>query len=86
MHEQGYSENPVNTIHHSSNHANPPILFHSTVSHRIGESYCIIQMLVGLLNLGDADTTHVGNLPKHHLFTVSGVWMNRRIRSKGKRV
>ena len=80
------SLNRVNTIHHSSNHANCPILFHSIVSHRIGESYCIIQMLVGLLNLGDADTTHVGNLPKHHLFTVSGVWMNRRIRSKGKRV
>jgi hypothetical protein len=36
--------------------------------------------------LVDADTTHVGNPPKHHLFTVSGVWMNRRIRSKGKRV
>ena len=73
MHEQGYSENPVNTIHHSSNHANPPILFHSTVSHCIGKAYCVIQMLVGLLNLGDAGTTHVGNFPKHHLFTVSGV-------------
>jgi len=32
-------------------------------------------MLVGLLNLGDAGITHVGNPPKHHLFTVSGVWV-----------
>jgi len=78
--------NRANTIHHSSNHTIRPILFHSTVSHRIGEAYCIIQMLVGLLNLGDAGITHVGNPPKHHLFTVSGVWMNRSIRSKGKRV
>ncbi|HBM54200.1 MAG TPA: hypothetical protein DDZ97_13970 [Deltaproteobacteria bacterium] len=38
------------------------------------------------LNLGDAGTTHMGNPPKYHLFQVSGVWMNRRIRSKGKRV
>ena len=43
-------------------------------------------MLVGLLNLGDAGITHVGNPPKHHLFTVSGVWVNRRIRSKEERV
>jgi hypothetical protein len=43
-------------------------------------------MVVGALNLGDAGTTHVGNPPKHNLFTVSGVWVNRRIRSKGKRV
>ena len=43
-------------------------------------------MVVGALNLGDAGTTHVGNPPKHRLFAVSGVWMNRRIRSKGKRV
>jgi len=62
-----------------SNHANLPILFHSTVSHCIGEAYRVIQMLVGLLNLGDAGITHVGNPPKHHLLTVSGVWMNRRI-------
>ena len=34
-------------------------------------------MLVGLLNLGDAGTTHVGNLLKYHLFLVSGVWRNR---------
>jgi hypothetical protein len=27
-------------------------------------------MLVGLLNLGDAGTTHVGNPPKYHLFLV----------------
>ena len=43
-------------------------------------------MLVGLPNLGDAGITHVGNPPKHHLFTISGVWVNRRIRSKGERV
>ena len=43
-------------------------------------------MVVDVLNLGDAGITHVGNLPKHHLFTISGVWVNRRIRSKGKRV
>jgi hypothetical protein len=43
-------------------------------------------MLVGLLNLSDAGTTHVGKPPKYHLFQVSGVWVNRRIRSKGKRV
>jgi len=42
-------------------------------------------MVVDVLNLGDAGITHVGNPPKHH-FTVSGVWVNRRIRSKGKRV
>ena len=43
-------------------------------------------MVVDVLNLGDAGITHVGNPPKHHLFTVSGVWVNRRIRRKGKRV
>jgi hypothetical protein len=32
-------------------------------------------MLVGLLNLGDAGTTDVGNPPKYHLFLVSGVWV-----------
>ena len=43
-------------------------------------------MVVDVLNLGDPGITHVGNPPKHHLFTISGVWVNRRIRSKGKRV
>ena len=43
-------------------------------------------MVVVALNLSDAGTTHVGNPPKHNLSTVSGVWVNRRIRSKGKRV
>ena len=43
-------------------------------------------MVVGALNLSDAGTTHVGNPPKHNLFTVSGVWVNRIIRNKGKRV
>ncbi len=43
-------------------------------------------MVVDVLNLGDAGITQVGNPPKHHLFTISGVWVNRRIRSKGKRV
>ena len=43
-------------------------------------------MVVDVLNLGDAGITHVGNPPKHHLFTVSGVWVNRRIRSEGERV
>ena len=43
-------------------------------------------MLAGALNFGDAGITHVGNPPKHYLLTVSGVWVNRRIRSKGKRV
>ncbi len=43
-------------------------------------------MVVDVLNLGDAGITHVGNPPKHHLFTISGVWVNRRIRSKGMRV
>ena len=43
-------------------------------------------MVVDVLNLGDAGITHVGNPPEHHLFTISGVWVNRRIRSKGKRV
>ena len=79
--------NRVNTIpHHSSNHTIRPILFHSIVSHRIGESYCVIQMLVGLLNLGDAGTTHVGNPLKYQLFTVFGFWMNRRIEEQEGRV
>jgi len=43
-------------------------------------------MVVDVLNLSDAGITHVGNPPKHHLFTVSGVWVNRRIRSEGERV
>ena len=43
-------------------------------------------MVVDVLNLGDAGITHVGNPPKYQLFTVSGVWVNRRIRSKGERV
>ena len=78
--------NRVNTIHHSLNQANRSIGTHSIVSYCIGKAYCVIQILVGLLNLGDADTTHVSNPPKYHLFTVSGVWMNRRIRSKEERV
>ena len=77
MHEQGYGGNRVNTIHHSLNQANCSIRTHSTVSYCIGKAYCVIQMLVGLLNLGDAGTTHVGNPPKYHLFLVSGVWRNR---------
>ena len=56
------------------------------VNHCIGKAYCVIQMLAGALNFGDAGITHVGNPPKHYLLTVSGVWVNRRIRSKGERV
>ena len=46
----------------------------------------VILIIVGTTSFGDAGITHVGNPPKHHLFTVSGVWVNRRIRSKGKQV
>ena len=44
-----------------SNHANRPIRIHSIVSHRIGEAYRVIEVVVGTLNLGDAGTTHVRN-------------------------
>ena len=49
---------------HSSNHANRPIRIHSIVSHRIGEPYRVIQMVAGMLNLGDAGATHVCNCMK----------------------
>ncbi len=39
-------------------------------------------MLVELLNLGDAGTTHVSNPPKYQLFLVSGVWMEYQERSR----
>jgi len=56
----------INTIHQSSNHTNRPIRIHSIVSHRIGEPYRVIQMVAGMLNLGDAGATHVGNRTKVH--------------------
>ena len=61
MHKQRYLNGLLNKIHHSSNHANRPILFHSIVSHRIGEANGVVQVVVDALNLGDAGTTHVGN-------------------------
>jgi len=54
----------INTIHQSSNHTNRPIRIHSIVSHRIGEPYRVIQMVAGMLNLGDAGATHVCNCMK----------------------
>ena len=44
-----------------SNHANRPIRLHSIVSHRIGETNGVVQVIVDSLNLGDAGATHVGN-------------------------
>ena len=38
------------------------------VNHCLGEAYRVVQMLVGLLNLGDAGTTHVGNPPKSQFY------------------
>ena len=47
-----------------SNRTNRPIRIHSTVSHCIGEAYRVIQMVAGMLNLGDAGATHVCNCTK----------------------
>ena len=47
-----------------SNRTNRSIRIHSIVGHCIGEPYCIIQMVVGTLNLRDAGATHVRNRTK----------------------
>ena len=62
----GKNSDRVNTIPHSSNHKHRPIRIHSIVSHRIGETNVVVQMIAGALNLADVGTTHVGNCTEVH--------------------